>query len=117
MIAKVKARGISRVAATAVLMLGLGLSTLTACSGDGAKASCEGTTSCTVTFDRSVDHAKIDILGVTVQLDSADDSGVTLSVGDRQVTVSKGNGVTVGNISVTLDQVTDDQVIIKATRS
>ena len=117
MIAKVKTRGISRVAATAVLALGLGLSTLTACSSDGAKASCEGTTSCTVTFDRSADNAKINILGVTVQLDSVDDQAVTLSVGDRKVTVSKGQGVNAGNIHITVDQVTSDQIVIKATRS
>ena len=117
MIAKVKARGISRVAATALLAMGLGLGTLTACSSDGAKASCEGTTSCTVTFDRNADHSKITILGVTVQLESANDQSVMLKVGDRQVSVSKGDGVNVGNIHVVVDQITSDQVVVKATRS
>jgi hypothetical protein len=103
--------------ATAVLALGLGLGTLTACSSQGAKASCEGTTSCTVTFDRSADHAQIKILGVTVQLENVGDQAVTLSVGGRKVTVSKGQGVNAGNIHITLDQVTADQIVVKATRS
>jgi hypothetical protein len=116
MIAKVKSRGISRVAATAFLALALGLGTLTACSGAGAKATCEGTSSCTVTFDRTAEHAKISVLGVTVQLDSVNDQAVTLSVGDRKVTVSKGDGVNVGKIHVTLEEITSDEIVIKATR-
>ena len=117
MIAKVKPRGISRVVATAVLALGLGLGTLTACSGEGASATCDGTSSCTITFDRSADTAKIEILGQTVQLVSATDSSVTLSVNDQDVTVNKGDGVTVGNLTVAVEQITADEVVVKASRS
>jgi hypothetical protein len=117
MIAKVKSRGISRVVATAALVVGLGLGTLTACSGEGASAKCDGTTSCTVTFDRKADTAQIQILGQTIKLVSATDQSVTLSVNDKNVTVDKGDGVTVAGITVAVDQITADQIIVKATRS
>lgn len=103
--------------ATAVLAIGLGLGTLTACSGEGATAKCDGTTSCTVTFDRKADTAQISVLGQTVKLVSATDSSVTLSVNDKNVTVNKGDGVTVGSITVAVDQITADQIVVKATRS
>lgn len=117
MIAKVKPRGISRVVAAAVLAFGLGLGTLTACSGEGATATCNGTSSCTVTFDRKANTAKIEILGQTVQLVSATDSAVTLAVNGKNVTVDKGDGVTIGSLKVAVDQITPDQIVVKATRS
>lgn len=103
--------------ATAVLAIGLGLGTLTACSGEGASATCDGTSSCTITFDRKADAAKIEILGQTMQLVSATDSSVTLSVNDKDVTVNKGQGVSVGNLSVSVDEITADEIVVKATRS
>jgi hypothetical protein len=117
MILKVKLRGISRVAAAAVLALGLSMGSLAACSSHGAKASCESSSSCTVTFDRNTSNAKVSVLGQTVELINSDNQSVTLSVNGKQVNVAKGSGVNVGKIHVTVDQITSDKVVVKATRS
>jgi hypothetical protein len=117
MIANVGLRRIFRVAASAVLALGLGLGTLTACSGEGASASCTSTTACTVTFDRKADTAKIELLGVSVELVSADDSSVTLSVGGQQVTVQNHASVSVGGLTVAVDDITPEKITVKVTRA
>jgi len=117
MISNVGVRGILRVAAGAVLALGLGLGGLTACSSEGAKASCTNTTSCTVTFDRRADTAKIELLGVSVQLVSADDSSATLSVGGQEVTVRNHASASVGGLSVTVDEITPEQIVVKVNRA
>lgn len=117
MISKVKSRGFLRVAAIVLLALGLGLGTLTACSGRGATATCDDDKSCTITFDRQKNHAQIDVLGVSVRLISSSDSSATLAIGDRQVTVNKGQTVKVGNLAVTVEQITSTQVIVKVART
>jgi hypothetical protein len=117
MIANVGRSRISRVAAGAVLALGLGLGSLAACSGQGATANCTSSTSCTVTFDRHSDAPKIELLGVTVQLVSADDSSVTLSVGGKQVTVQKDSNVSVGGLTIAVDEITSRQIMLKVTRA
>lgn len=117
MISKVKSRGFFRVAAIVLLALGLGLGTLTACSGRGASAKCDDSKSCTITFDRRKNHAQIDVLGVSVRLISSSDTSATLAIGEQQVTVNKGQTVMVGDLAVTVEQITPTQVIVKITRT
>jgi hypothetical protein len=117
MISNVGVRRIYRVAAGAALALSLGLGTLTACSGEGATANCTSTTACTITFDRRTEAAKIELLGVTVQVVSADDSSVTLSVGGQQVTVQNHASVSVSGLTVAVDEITPEQIVVKVSRA
>ena len=102
------------------MLLALGLAgsvTIAGCSGDGANASCDGTTSCTITFERRADPATIDILGIKISLQSATENSIKLKVGDEEVTLDQGASTTVAGLTVAVDEITDDQVIIKATRN
>lgn len=101
-----------------LLTLGIaGTATLTGCSGQGATATCDGTTSCTITFERKPEPTKIDILGVSISLERATDTSVTLKVGDQEVTLDKGASKTVGGLTVAVQEVTDSQVIVKVSRN
>ncbi|WP_051366270.1 hypothetical protein [Hamadaea tsunoensis] len=112
------AQRLARGVAAVVLGLSLAGGTLAACSGEGASANCDkADKSCTVTFDRKADTSQIKILGVTVKLVSVDNESVSLSVGDRNVTIDKGSTKTIGDFSVSLDQVTADQIVVKVARS
>lgn len=118
MITGMTGRRVARAVSAALLAFGLaGSVTLAGCSGQGATANCDGTQSCTVTFERRSDHAKIDILGLTISLESVNENSVTLNVGGKQITVDKGTSTTIGNLTVTVDKVTETEVTIKATRT
>ncbi|HLL64156.1 MAG TPA: hypothetical protein VK453_00235 [Micromonosporaceae bacterium] len=91
------------------------LSILTGCSSEGASTDC-GLDACTVTFDRGVD-AKASVLGVEAKLIGADGDKVTVEVAGEQVSLTVGQqAVNVGNVSVTLDSVTDSQVVVRIAR-
>ncbi|MBB5871358.1 hypothetical protein F4553_004737 [Allocatelliglobosispora scoriae] len=102
------------------LMLALGLAgsvVLAGCSGEGATATCDGTTSCTVTFERKADPTTINILGLTISLQSATENSITLKVGDQEITLDKGASTSIAGLTVSVDEITDTQVIVKATRN
>ncbi|MBV1849249.1 hypothetical protein [Catellatospora tritici] len=112
MVARRTGRQLAAVALAAVLASG----SLAGCSGEGATATCS-TSTCTITFDRSVNNAKISILGVEVQLVSADADTVTLKVAGNQVSINRGDGVKVGDLSVKVTSVTDSQIVVEASRN
>jgi hypothetical protein len=116
MIAYMFARRTARLAATVTLVAALTGGALAGCSGQGATASCS-TNTCTITFERNVTNAKISILGIEVELVSADANSATLKVGGQQVTIQRGDGVTVGDFTVKVTSVTDSQVVVEASRT
>ncbi|WP_155368898.1 hypothetical protein [Catellatospora vulcania] len=101
--------------ATAALMAALTGGALAGCSGEGATSTCSST-GCTITFERNVTNAKISILGIEVQLVSANNDSVTLKVAGQEVTVQRGDGVQVGDFSVKVTSITDSQVVVEVTR-
>lgn len=101
--------------ARSVAALALGLAVLTGCSSEGADTNC-GIDQCTVTFDRGVD-AQASVLGVDAKLVNAEDDKVTLEVAGEQLTLTVGQqGTEVGGLNVTLESVTDSQVVVKIGR-
>lgn len=108
----------SRWTAAALLTLGLaGPATLAGCSAENASANCPSTSECTITFDRSADNAKINVLGVEISVVSADDDSVTLKVGGQQVTVQRDASASIGGLTVNLTSITDSEIVVKVTRS
>ncbi|MEW2385249.1 hypothetical protein AB0873_24620 [Micromonospora sp. NPDC047707] len=93
--------------------LALGVAVLAGCSSEGASTDCSLAGSCTVTFDRGVD-ASASILGVEAKLIGAEDDQVTVEVAGEQVTLTTGQqAAQVGDFSVTLDSVTDQEIKIQ----
>jgi hypothetical protein len=93
----------------------LGLTLVTGCSSDGANTNC-GLDACTVTFDKGVD-AKASVLGVDAKLVAADGDKITVEVAGEQLSLTVGQPATeVGGLSVSLDSVSDSQVIVKIAR-
>ncbi|MFD0595636.1 hypothetical protein ACFQZ4_27690 [Catellatospora coxensis] len=109
------ARRTRRLIATAALAVALTGGALAGCSGEGATSTCS-TTGCTITFERNVTNAKISILGVEVQLVSANQDSVTLKVAGQEVTVQRGDGVNVGDFTVKVTEITDSQVVVQVDR-
>lgn len=94
----------------------LGLSILAGCSSEGASTDCS-TDACTVTFDRGVD-ARASVLGVEAKLIGADGDKVTVEVAGEQLSLTVGQqAVNAGNVSVSVDSVTDSQVVVRLARS
>lgn len=99
-----------------LLTLSAGLMTgLTAC-GEGAKTDCS-TSQCTVTFDRSVADANVNILGAEVVLVNATAEAVTLKVAGQEVTVNTSASTTAAGLTITLKSVTDTDVVIEVSRA
>lgn len=95
--------------------LALGLFLLTGCSSEGADTNC-GLDQCTVTFDRGVD-AQANVLGVEAKLISAEGDQVVVEVAGEQLTLTTGQqGTEVGGLNVTLESVTDANVVVKIAR-
>jgi hypothetical protein len=109
------ARRTRRLIATTALAVALTGGALAGCSGEGATSTCSST-GCTITFERNVTNAKISILGIEVQLVSANNDSVTLKVAGQEVTVARGDGVQVGDFSVKITSITDTQVVVEVTR-
>ncbi|QGN49446.1 hypothetical protein GKC29_23205 [Micromonospora sp. WMMC415] len=103
----------ARRAAGLLAGLALGVAVLAGCSSEGASTDCSLAGSCTVTFDRGVD-ASASILGVEAKLIGAEGDQVTVEVAGEQVTLTTGQqAAQVGDFSVTLDSVTDQEVKIQ----
>jgi hypothetical protein len=99
-------------AALPVLALAFGAA---ACGGDGSGTSCS-LNSCTVTFDRGVD-ANASILGVKAELVGVRDDMVTLRIAGRPVTVPTGGQSSADGYRVSVQSVTQKQVIVKISRA
>jgi hypothetical protein len=101
---------------TIILFALLGAGLLAGCSGDGADVSCN-LNSCTVTMDRSAD-AEASVFGVDVKLVGVANDAVSLDVGGNRVSVPVGgNGsAEVGGLTVSVQEVTGDQVVLKITQ-
>lgn len=83
-----------------------------ACTVEGAGSTTEcKVEGCTITFDRGVD-AKASVLGVDAELVSVQGNMVTLSVAGQQVTVPAGESGSADGSTVTVRQVTADQVVV-----
>ncbi|TYB44700.1 hypothetical protein [Actinomadura chibensis] len=89
----------------------LPLGALAACGGENSKTDCN-VNSCTVTFDRGVE-ASASILGVKAELVKVQGQMVTLKVGGQTVTVPVGDGEQTEGFDVSVQSVTDDQVVVK----
>ncbi|MFG1793411.1 hypothetical protein [Nocardia sp. NPDC049149] len=87
----------------------------TACTveGQGTKTEC-AVSGCTITFDRGV-NAKASVLGVDAELVAVDGNTVTLKVGGQQVSVPVGETKPADGLSVNVQSVTADKVIVKVT--
>jgi outer membrane murein-binding lipoprotein Lpp len=91
----------------------LGLAVLAGCSSDGGEVDCS-VTACTLTFDRGVE-AKVDVLGVTVELVGAQDGQATLAIAGTRVTLPVDQTTEVAGMSVTVTSVTAEQVVVRMT--
>ena len=103
------ARG--RVAALALMVLSSGLAAGCTTSSKDTTVSCT-VDSCTATFDRGV-NATASILGVDVKLVAADGRNVTVDVAGTQLVVPVNGSQQAGGLSVTVEKVTDQQVVLK----
>lgn len=79
--------------------------------GPGTKTDCT-VSGCTVTFARGVD-ARASIVGIEAKLIAVNGNLVTLSVGGQEVTVPVGETQTADGSTVTVQEVTDDKVVVK----
>ncbi|WP_330250270.1 hypothetical protein OG874_28990 [Nocardia sp. NBC_00565] len=84
-----------------------------ACSseGTGYKSECE-VSGCTVTFTRGV-NAKASVLGIDAELVAVKGNTVTLKVGGQQVDIPVGQSQPANGLNATVQEVTDDKVVIK----
>ena len=89
---------------------------LPACSSsEGAETSC-GLDACTVTFDRGTE-AKASLLGVEARLVKTEGDTVTVEVAGEQLTLTAGQAaVDAGGLQVTLESVTDSNVVVRIAR-
>jgi len=99
--------------AVTVLALALACGSLAGCSGGGGggNTSC-GVDGCTVTFPRS-GSAEVSVLGVTARLVRVDADIAQVEVAGRTVMVPVGGQTQVGGLVVRVEQITDQQVVIR----
>src|SRR3954453_3150777 len=96
---------------TAAIVLGMGA--LTACSSDNVDCT---TNACTVTFDRGVE-AESSVLGVDVKLVGVDNGVVKVDVGGTTVSVPVDGSAQAQGFDITVQKVTDSQVVIRVQTS
>ncbi|XRQ02796.1 hypothetical protein ACN3XK_40110 [Actinomadura welshii] len=89
----------------------LPLGALAGCGGENATTECS-LNACTVTFDRGVE-ASASILGVKAELVEVQGQMVTLKIAGQTVTVPVGEGEQSEGFDVSVQSVTDDQVVVK----
>ncbi|MDG4766587.1 hypothetical protein O7632_21165 [Solwaraspora sp. WMMD406] len=107
-------RDVSRLAGLAAALI-LGVALLTGCSSEGASTEC-GLDACTVTFDRGV-QASANILGVEAKLIGSEADRVTVEIAGEQLTLTVGEQATeVAGLAVSLQQVTESQVVVRIAR-
>ncbi|MBA9006457.1 hypothetical protein [Thermomonospora cellulosilytica] len=101
---------IRRLVAVVPLVL-LPLGAVAACGGEGTTTDCS-IDACTVTFDRGV-NANASILGVKAELVGVQGDNVTLRVAGQQITVPVDGRQEVEGLSVQVQSVTQDQVVVR----
>jgi len=99
--------------AVTVLALVLAGGSLAGCggSGGGGNTSC-GVDGCTVTFPRS-GSAEVSVLGVSARLVRVDADIAQIEVAGQTVQVPVGGQTEVGGFVVRVQEVTDQQVVVK----
>ncbi|GGM30780.1 hypothetical protein ACFFX1_46310 [Dactylosporangium sucinum] len=102
-------RRIARKATVVTAAIVLGLGGLTACSTDNVECS---TNACTVTFDRGVE-AESSVLGVDVKLVGVDNGVVKLDVAGTTVSVPVDGSTEAQGFNITVQEVTDKNVVIR----
>ncbi|GAA3226909.1 hypothetical protein ACFO1B_22625 [Dactylosporangium siamense] len=100
---------LTRRLASVAAALVIGVGALTACSSDNVTCS---TNACTVTFDRGVD-AESSVLGVDVKFVSVDNGVVKLEVGGTTVSVPVDGSTQAQGFDITVQSVTDSQVVVR----
>lgn len=85
------------------------------CGGENSTTEC-GVNACTVTFDRGVD-ASASILGVEAELVKVEGQTVTLRIAGQTVAVPVGEGEQSDGFDVSVQSVTQDQVVVKISNS
>ncbi|MFG2041530.1 hypothetical protein [Dactylosporangium sp. NPDC048998] len=103
------------VAALALVVFGAGLMAGCTSSTNGATVSCT-VNSCTATFDRGVD-ASASVLGIDMKLVAVDGQTVTVDVAGNRVTVPVDGSQQADGLSVTVEKVTDQQVVLKVSKA
>lgn len=105
-----------RLIARVVIGLALAVAVLAGCSSEGADTDC-GLDQCTVTFDRGKE-AQASVLGVDARLVGVEGDQVTLEVAGEQLTLTVGQGGTeVNGLNVTVERVTDSNVVVQIARA
>jgi hypothetical protein len=94
----------------AVLALVIAGGSLAGCGG-GGNTSC-GTDGCTVTFARS-GSSEVSVLGVSARLVRVDADVAQIEVAGQTVMVPVGGQTEVGGLVVRVQEVTDQQVIVR----
>ena len=84
---------------------------VTGCGGQGSQTQC-GLDGCTVTFPRSGDAA-VSVLGVDARLLGVDNGVAQLEVAGQQVAVPVGGETNAGGLTVSVDRVTDAEVVVR----
>ncbi|MFF5257591.1 hypothetical protein ACFY4C_01495 [Actinomadura viridis] len=98
-----------KLAVLPLLLLPLGA--LAACSSENAQTDCT-VNACTVTFDRGVE-ASASILGVKAELVSVQGQNVTMRIAGQQITVPVGEGEQAEGFNVSVQSVTQENVVVK----
>ena len=102
---------VARVIATLAVSVVL-LAATAGCESEGASTTCT-VSGCTVTFDRGVDGAKVNVLGVEIKLVSATADTATIDVAGQQVTVPNNQTAEAGDFKITLKNLTDTEAEIE----
>lgn len=93
----------------------LGLATLAGCGSEGVDTSCS-LNACTLTFDRGV-SAKASVLGMDVKLVGVENGQVDLEVAGQRVNLNRGQTERAGAFDVTLQKMTEDEVVVQVARA
>lgn len=97
--------------------LALGAAVLAGCSSEGATTDC-GLDACTVTFDRGVDNAQANILGVDAKLVGVEGDVVTIDVAGEQLSLTVGQQATeVGGLYASVQSADQEQVVVRIGRN
>ncbi|MEV6929086.1 hypothetical protein AB0M46_31975 [Dactylosporangium sp. NPDC051485] len=99
--------------ATVAVALVLALGGLTACSSDNVDCT---TDACTVTLDRGV-QAEASVLGLKVELVGVDNGTVKLDVGGTTVSVPVDGSTQAQGFDISVQKVTDAEVVVRIRRS
>jgi hypothetical protein len=104
---------LTRRLATVAAALAIGLGALTACSSDNVECT---TSACTVTFDRGVE-AESNVLGVDIKLVGVDNGVVKIDIEGTTVSVPVDGSTQAEGFDITVQKVTDSEVVVRVQTS